>query len=86
MDVRSTFDKKDFDQGRLNARSLAQRPHEHRAPMLIYVCCDLPSINNYYPILKHLLLYYKWTLAFAYHGHLCNLTCMYVSRYRWLCR
>ena len=36
-------------QGRLNAWArcaVARGPHEHRGPMLIYVCCDLLSINK----------------------------------------
>jgi hypothetical protein len=36
-------------QGRLNAWAhwkVARSPHEHRGPMLIYVCWDLLSINR----------------------------------------
>ena len=42
--------------GRLTA--WARGAHEHRGPMLIYVCCDLLSVNKYYTILnyKYLLL------------------------------
>jgi len=36
-----------------HAGALDQGPHEIRAPMLIYVCCDLLSINNYYAILNY---------------------------------
>jgi len=54
---------------RLNAWArwaLARGPYEHRGPILIYECCDLLPINNYYAVLnyKYVLLYHEWTLAF----------------------
>ena len=38
------------EQGHLNAWAcwaVAWGPHKHRGPMLIYVCCDLLSVNKY---------------------------------------